>query len=196
MQIPFIIVFSLYILYTFAGLKLKSTSLTRRRRFLSNHELNFRLSKLHSTSPTSDNSSRGIVFDSDVVALSLVVVSVAFNIFFFGQTIKLEAKSDVKDIADKLVVAIDSKFAELKAESNAKFADQAKSLDELNELKIEGRVAGSIAILIGVKSMLEYARPYIPGLNQNVTEVKSKEGKAEKAEKEEAKGFRKKKRSL
>lgn len=171
-------------LTTFAGLKLRSTSLVRRRSSVANSQLSFRhTSKLYSTSPTSDDSSKRLVLDPNFV-ISLIFVSVSISMYLFGQNVKLEAKSDVNDIAEKLVVRIDSKFAEQEAKTNAKFAEQeaktnakfaeqAKTLDELKDLKTEAGVVVACVAFVGFTPLTQYLTAFVSQYGPKSTNVSS-----------------------
>lgn len=137
----------------------KIYSICKKRSFCANHNLPFhRVDILHATVPTPNKSSSPAnEFDSNFVALVFGLVC----IFLYGQNIKLEAKSDVATVTERLIIRIDNKFAE-----------QAKTLDELKDLKTQGLTVLGIASFVGIQPIIEYFKDRTSSVGNNVTATK------------------------
>jgi len=129
-----------------------------------------------SSSPPPDKSSPlTINFDSNFVMSLSLAIFFFVTLFLFGQTIQLQTKSDVSDIAEKIISKIDSRFATERILTNEKFAELTTELNELNselkDVKLQWSTiittGGAILSLIGIQSLLEFIKA--KWLRQNTT---------------------------
>ena len=142
------------------------------------HRLHFHrlpITSLHmttsSTPPPDKSSLLTINFDSNfVMSLSLAIFFFA-TLFLFGQTIRLQTKSDMTDIAEKIISKIDSRFATERILTNEKFAEVTTELNELKDVKLQWSTiittGGAILSFIGIQPLLEFTKA--KWLGQNTT---------------------------
>jgi len=124
-----------------------------------------------SSSPPPDKSSPlTINFDSNFVMSLSLVIFFFVTLFLFGQTIQLQTKSDVTDIAEKIISRIDSRFATERILTNEKFdlisekfdlmSEEFKGLttkvDELKDFKLQATAVIAFVAFVGAKPLIEF----------------------------------------